>query len=318
MAAMHYSPWWQDDMRPPTPPPSPCHESFGCQMRNENFGSIMTQSISKWSSANECTSDQFSPDKEDEESSNSDRSSIFSEALSNGSDSSIGTAAAEEGFSDVDSMLSRTFDPSIDTTFTAGNQGEKVTENDQIEIIMVTTKIHVNSFWSADAISGWCIGGYIPFRCVEAFDMTDFNPLMDNSTISSYALVRVKLLNDRTGLQLDVYFRNIVYVPSLKQLNDGSWEILVQIAYIPALPKLLRYMHGSFFLQKEYEPLAPLGQDIECFGRDRAEALSAFWFQERVEQRRQSAPSIVAAWYTHFYMQKQQEITRRICISGVV
>jgi hypothetical protein len=295
----------------------------------------MTQPMSTWSSANECTSDQSSPDQEDEESSNIDRSSIFSEALSNNSDSSIGTAAAEEGFSDVGSILNRTFDTpndtpidtsidtsigtsidtSIDTAFTADDQGEKVTENDQIT---VTTKIHVDVFWSADAISGWCIGGYLPFRCVEASDMTDFNPLMYSSTISSYTLVRVKLLNDRAGLQLDVYFRNIAFVPSLKQLNDGSWEILVQIAYIPALPKLLRYVHGSFILHKEYEPLAPLGQDIECFGRDRAEALSAFWFRGRVEQRRQSARSIVAAWYTHCYMQKEQEITRRIGIGGKV
>jgi hypothetical protein len=33
-------------------------------------------------------------------------------------------------------------------------------------------------------------------------------------------------------------------------------------------------VHGTFILYDDYEPLAPLEQDIECFGRDQAEALS--------------------------------------------
>jgi len=265
--------------------------------------------MSHWVSAKEYTSDRCKLDQEDEESEESSNSDTSS------------TTASEGDFSDVDSILSRTFDTSTDPALAKEDHGGNIIESGHIGVIMVTSDIYVEPLSPVEAISrvpGCYIGQYLPFGGAEASTTTEHCPLMIRPAVLSYKLVRAKLLNDREDLQLDVCFQDVVQVPSLKRLNDGSWEIMVEVSYAPDLPDLLRQVHQSFILHDDYEPLAPVEQDIQCFGRDRALTLSAVWFEERVKQSQKSERWIVATGYAHFYAQRQQEIADRIGITGVV
>lgn len=148
----------------------------------------------------------------------------------------------------------------------------------------------------------------MPFRCAEASTTTDATPLK---------LVRVKFLNKKADVPLDVWFPRDVHVPSLKRLNDGSWEILVEVGYTPTFQNLLREVQQIFVIHDEYDPLAPLAQDIQYFGLENAQTLSARWFLERVEKALKNAPWIVASTYAHVWMQRRKEIARHIGITGV-
>ena len=104
MAPMHGTPLSQDDVTPPVPPPSPCHESFGHQPRNDYLAGIGMRGISNWKRPRECTVDRPGPSQEDKELSDSDgssfkASSIFSDLSSNDDESSIGTVVSEDEIS---------------------------------------------------------------------------------------------------------------------------------------------------------------------------------------------------------------------------
>ena len=75
-----------------------------------------------------------------------------------------------------------------------------------------------------------------------------------------------------------------VFQTSIELLNDGSWEILVQIADIPLLRAILSSICPNSILDEQYRPFNPSQQDVDYFGRKRAEEICALWFQERVNQ----------------------------------
>ncbi|KAG9773458.1 hypothetical protein KCU88_g5753, partial [Aureobasidium melanogenum] len=97
---------------------------------------------------------------------------------------------------------------------------------------------------------------------------------------AEYTLVRVALEGHGT-VDLDETVGNILQVPSITPLNDGSWEILVRFAYLPTLQKRLHETHVRFTLDSEYNPLTPLHEDVEYWGLQNARELYALWFTER-------------------------------------
>lgn len=99
MAPIHLSSRSQDDLTPPVPPPSPCHESFRRQPWIDYFAGIAIQPISNWKRGKECTVDPLGQEVEemsDSDGSSVGASSIFSDLSSNDDNCSIGTVVSED------------------------------------------------------------------------------------------------------------------------------------------------------------------------------------------------------------------------------
>lgn len=130
--------------------------------------------------------------------------------------------------------------------------------------------------------------------------------------VDEYTLVRLELSGDRIGQDLDAHLGPISDVPCFQLLNDGSWEILVQIAVIPGLRERLDRMCQTFMLDVEYQPLDPRPQDVEYFGRWRAEALYATWFRRRAKEVEKKGWPAARAYYAEVLRQMRWKLTLRI------
>ncbi|RVX70289.1 hypothetical protein B0A52_05622 [Exophiala mesophila] len=93
----------QDDLTPPAPPPSPCHENFRRQPRNDYFAGIAIQLVFNGKRAKKFTVDPPEGGQElsDSDGSSIGASSIFSDHSSNDDNSSIGTEACKEDSADI-------------------------------------------------------------------------------------------------------------------------------------------------------------------------------------------------------------------------
>ncbi|RMZ87180.1 hypothetical protein DV736_g5594, partial [Chaetothyriales sp. CBS 134916] len=184
----------------------------------------------------ECPVDQHTPDQEDEVLSDSDGSLIFSVTSSYDSESSIDLAVAEE----EDSAWPRiTFDVKFETNFLADSEAP-----------------------SSD-------------RRLWQTPPPVFQRFIEEIIYSMYILVQLSVIGGNVTPEPHVIVGS-VQVPSIAQLNDGSWEILVQKAYLPTL----RLQQPNLILS-EYDPLEPLEEDVKYWGYDRAWVLNTTWSEER-------------------------------------
>ncbi|KAK5203017.1 hypothetical protein LTR41_011241 [Exophiala xenobiotica] len=242
MASIHPSPQSQEDVTPPVPLSSTYHESFGRQPRNDYFGNIIPNSY--WTRANKYTVDQSGPSNEDEELCDSDGSSV--EAPSFDDDNSVGTV---------------------------------IPEDEDYAVIRVA--VHVEVVTRVFERHGVIPGSETPSSDGHLWPPPPiFQRTAGELIDADYTLVRVALQGHGT-VDLDEMVGNILQVPSITSLNDGSWEILVRKAYLPALQGKLRDSPIRLTLDSEYCPLEPLREDVECLGLENARELYAFWLLER-------------------------------------
>ncbi|KAK5289772.1 hypothetical protein LTR99_011217 [Exophiala xenobiotica] len=270
MAPLHPSPQSQDDISPPVLLPSSYHERFGCQSRSDYLAGIGIQPISNWKRPRECTVDRPGPSQEDQELSDSDvssfkASSIFSDLSSNDDDSSIDPVASEDEISTANGRIA--FHVNIET---------QVFEPDR--------RIPRDEVPSSDEHS-WPPPTMFQRAAEELID-------------ASYTLIRVFIEDHRT-LDLNAAIGNIILMPSITSLNDGSWEILVRKVYLPTLQRRLHKIHIRFTLDSEYQPLKPLHQDVEYWGLENARRLYALWFMGRAIKIIQESWAIAQMYYSH-------------------
>ncbi|KAK5445308.1 hypothetical protein LTS15_010089 [Exophiala xenobiotica] len=142
-------------------------------------------------------------------------------------------------------------------------------------------------------------------------------PPIDESWVGELSVVRVLLLNDRAGLELDKLILHHVFIPSVIRLNDGSWELLIRARFMDHVHLIMRSAHSSWMIQEEYDPINPLARDLEVFGQSRAEALAAIWFQERVRATQVGPYQIPHDFYTYLYLEKRSEVLRRLAAGSV-
>lgn len=102
---------------------------------------------------------------------------------------------------------------------------------------------------------------------------------------------------------------NILQVPSIAPLNDGSWEIIVQNAYLLTLQNRLHEMHIHFTLDSEFNPLTPLHQDVEDWGLENAQELCVLWFLER---------AIAQMYYRHLLKHHNRRIQTLLSGMGTI
>ncbi len=200
------------------------------------------------------------------------------------------------------------------------NHGGSTTENNQVAAYRRITENHLDSDivqWASD-------GGLLPAPpihdswSVESSQLGDVYLLTCHCRVGEFSIVRVQLLNDRVGLELDQLLLHHVFIPSLIRLNDGSWEVMVRTKNMDHVHHLMKSVHTSFMIQEEYNPIDPLARDLELFGRSRAEALAVVWFQERVSVAQNSPHQIPQDYYTYLYMEKREEMLRRLSRGSVV
>ena len=139
-----------------------------------------------------------------------------------------------------------------------------------------------------------------------------------HSRVGEFSIVRVQLLNDRVGLELDQLILHHVFIPSIIRLNDGSWELMIRTKNMDHVHHLMKNVHTSFMIQEEYNPIDPLARDLELFGRSRAEALAVIWFQERVRATQERPHEIPKDYYSYLYMEKREEMLRCLEAGSVV
>ncbi|KAK5290553.1 hypothetical protein LTR99_011074 [Exophiala xenobiotica] len=267
---MQPTPQSQDDISPPLLLPSSYHERFVCQLRSDSLTGIGIRPISNSKRPTECTVDWPGPGQEDQELSDSDVSSfkahsIFSDLSSNVDESFIGTAASED---EISTAIGR------------------IAFHVNIEIQVFERDIR------------------IPSREVPSSDEhswpspTMFQRAAEELINASHTLIRVFIEDHRT-LDLNAAVGDIIQVPSITSLNDGSWEILVRKVYLPTLQRKLHKIHIRFTLDSEYHPLKPLHQDVEYWGLENARKLYALWFMGRAIKIIQKSWTIAQMYYGH-------------------
>ncbi|KAK7894611.1 hypothetical protein LTR67_006373 [Exophiala xenobiotica] len=243
---------------------TPYHESFGRQPRKDSFDRIIPDS--HWTRANECAVDQFGPSHEDEELSDSDGSSV--EAPSVDDDNSVSTVIPEDE-----------------------------------DFAQIRVAIHVEVVTQVFERDGVIAGAETPSSDGHLWPPpTIFQQTTGELIDAEYTLVRVALEDRRTvdldeiAQDLDEMVGDILQVPSITPLNDGSWEILVRNAYLPTLRSKLP---NRFTLDPQYCPFEPLREDVECWGLEKARELYALWFSERAIRVIEKSWAIAQMYYGH-------------------
>lgn len=99
---------------------------------------------------------------------------------------------------------------------------------------------------------------------------------------------------------LDELDKHSIYdVPSISELNDGSWEMVVLKSYYPILKdKLSKTLPGSIF-DPNYDPIEPGVNDVEYYGYNTAKALYMYWFLGRAKRMIEDSWFIAAAYYSY-------------------
>lgn len=115
--------------------------------------------------------------------------------------------------------------------------------------------------------------------------------------------------------ELDAVLGTMFRIPSIERLNDGSWEILIRVTYVPLLRQILIHLYRSFTLDEKYQPIDPRPQDVAYFGRRRAEALHAIWFRNRAQRVTEQGGA--RAYYAQVLKQARWMIVWRICREGL-
>ena len=99
--------------------------------------------------------------------------------------------------------------------------------------------------------------------------------------------------------KLDETIGSVSYVPSVTQLDECSWEMLVLKAYIATLRCKLHNLHASFTLDEDYDPFEPIPEDVERWGLDAARDLCVDWTTKRAKQIIKDSWYIASEYYQH-------------------
>jgi hypothetical protein len=90
---------------------------------------------------------------------------------------------------------------------------------------------------------------------------------------------------------------SIVDIPSIRQLNDGSWELVARKAHMERLRRAVQILFLGSSLDEKYNPFEPDQNDTRYWGYDRAKKLIRGWLLNRALQMICIGGNRAAAFY---------------------
>lgn len=115
-----------------------------------------------------------------------------------------------------------------------------------------------------------------------------------------YTIARVSKIGDGNVLEkLDGKTGRVNEVPSIKQLGDGSWEMVVLKSFCRTLQETLNNIFPGSEVDMNHDPLKPTANDVEVWGPDRAKKLYELWFVQRAKTIVKEGWPVAAAYYAY-------------------
>jgi hypothetical protein len=103
---------------------------------------------------------------------------------------------------------------------------------------------------------------------VSSRDESHLSPLL-GFTAAHYTLVKLSKVGDANVLKLlDGKIWRVNQVPSIKQLHDRSWEMVVLKSLRGTLQETLNNIFPSLDVDMNYDPLIPTANDVKVYGPD--------------------------------------------------
>ncbi len=88
-------------------------------------------------------------------------------------------------------------------------------------------------------------------------------------------------------------------MPSIEELDDGSWEMVVLQSHCHALHDRLDKIFPGSNVDLNYDPVEPAASDLKFRGYDTAKKLRKYWFSQRANRMINTAWPAAAACYAH-------------------
>ena len=118
-----------------------------------------------------------------------------------------------------------------------------------------------------------------------------------------YTLVRLSEFEDEDGKVwgiFDTEIRKMHEVPSIEELGDGSWEMVVLQSHCRALQNRLGRIFPGSNVDLNYDPIEPTASDLKFWrGYDTAKKLRECWFSQRANRMINKAWPAAAAYYAY-------------------
>jgi hypothetical protein len=170
------------------------------------------------------------------------------------------------------------------------SQGENPLENDNTHTIKVSTTIGTTEEYITPS-------GIVAM--VSSGDDSHLSPL-SGFTAAHYTLVRLSKVGDANVLKLlDGKIWRVNQVPSIKQLHDRSWEMVVLKSLCGTLQETLDNIFPGSDVDMNYNPLKPTANDVEVCGPDQAKKLYELCFVQRAKTMVREAWPVAAAYYAY-------------------
>jgi len=117
---------------------------------------------------------------------------------------------------------------------------------------------------------------------------------------NQYTLVRLSNAGDGNTLNiLDTKIGTVNEVPSIEELNDGSWEMAVLKSYCPTLQAMLGKIFPGSDVDLNYDPTEPTVSEVENLGYNVAKTLCEYLFIKRAERMVKEGWPMAADCYEH-------------------
>jgi hypothetical protein len=134
---------------------------------------------------------------------------------------------------------------------------------------------------------------------VSSGDESHLSPLL-GFTAAHYTLVRLSKVGDANVLKLlDGKILRVNQVPSIKQLHDRSWEMVVLKSLRGTLQETLDNIFPGSDVDMNYDPLIPTANDVKVYGPDQAKKLYELCFVQRAKTMVRKAWPVAAAYYAY-------------------
>lgn len=118
---------------------------------------------------------------------------------------------------------------------------------------------------------------------------------------NQYTLVRLSNVGDGNILNiLDTRIGTVDEVPSIEELNDGSWEMVVRKPYCPTLQAMLSKIFPDSDVDLNYDPTEPTVSEVDSLGYNLAKTLCKYLFIKRAERMVREGWPMAADCYEHF------------------
>jgi hypothetical protein len=149
---------------------------------------------------------------------------------------------------------------------------------------------------------------------VSSGDISHLSPLSGFSA-AHYTLARLSKVEDGNVLEiLDGKTWRVNEVPSIEQLHDRSWEMVVLKSFCGTLQETLDNIFPGSDVDMNYDPLKPTANDVEVWGPDQAKKLYELCFVQRAKTMVRKGWPVAAAYYAYHLETMDGPATRSHCL----